>query len=239
MKRRLQELDEILLESLPEEISAGPHGKALRNSLGRVALCEDELDRHILEEKRIHAPLHTSDHKDRKILRLFLRQTFHPQVDAERAHFSLTVEGLLLSPAQRHCERGFGGCLQSIRVQVDRRIGTVNNGYVNSQVFDWTEQQFPRGAQADVIQMKIPADKNCVGRIALGISNEASNQVRISNQLRACFENLTVETTEEEIYATLLQYVARNNLVDSSQQKDRKVSFRTDEVIFLLLSIMF
>lgn len=230
MKRRLHELDGILLDSFSDEISSVRGVKALRKSLSQLSSFEDDIDRRILLEKRINIPQQNSENKERKILRLFLRQSFYPQLENERAHFLLSLEGLVISTAHRQFQRGFGVFLQNIRVQVDRRVGTVNNGYANSQVFDWTEQQFPKGLQADVIQMKIPADKNCVGRISIGISSSGTNQVRISNQLRACFETLTVETTEEEIYTTLLQYVARNNLMETIQ-KDRKVAFRTDEVM--------
>ena len=245
MKRRLEELDDILVDSVqtvlhsssPAPSTAAPSmasSSKLQDVLRDMTAFEDALEHKVLAGKRLSAPLHSIDQRERRILRLFLRQAFHPSttdtVPPERAHFTLTIEGMVIDTYARTYTRGFGGSVQSLKVAVERRIGTMANGYLNSQVFDWSETQYPKGIHADVITMKIPADKNCTGKIALGINPEALNVVRISNQLRASFENLAVETTEEEIYTTLLQYISRHNLMEAGNKDRSKVSFRTDEV---------
>ena len=57
---------------------------------------EDEIDAMLSKKKRLSVAMNSSPEVKTKILRVYVRHEFVPQSTFERAHFIITVEGLVL-----------------------------------------------------------------------------------------------------------------------------------------------
>lgn len=151
-----------------------------------------------------------------RVLRLFLSQKYMSSsgtedaenVEKEKAHFILRFEGLIidLGDVNYRCE-SLSKYIDAVNVTVyaDRKLNVLSN-------FEWSSADFPKGVSADVIQIRIPAEKSYQCRVEVKLSDHAITKYSVSTALRSLLQCKTLELTKQEILDGTLAYMLAKNM---------------------------
>lgn len=227
----------------------------LKKQIQSIQEHERYIDSKILQEKRIYLPLKSELNYINKVLRLFIRHIYYPipsdtsitnttaatttnpntdasflspggtPISATKGYFMLYIEGITFREGSSSYTNGLQNLLDRIYIEVDK--GRDYNVFT----YEWKENQYPEGSQAQGIIMKIPCDKSCSARIQLYLKNHGGpshTKYYVKNErLQTILTHLPgYEGTEEEICLGILQYIKSNNLISELDPR----YFRCDEV---------
>lgn len=218
LKRRFHALDNVLVSELSQVMNC----KELEDFVARVHKVENDVDERILMETRVNLSGRCVETKNTALLRIFARHVYQPAVGDDASHYLVILEGVLIETARKRHDFALAQFFSNIKAKVDRKQGTGINTVISTQEFEWAEQTFPAGFQANKVIFRVAGDKSdkaCNAHFTLTFNPEAINKFRISETLRVNFPFLPLEVTEEELAVGVVQHAARNALFDN---KDRR-----------------
>ena len=169
MKRHFTSSDESIPASAWERF---PEYKA---KLQRIVSVEHQIDQLLQKHARINFAVHAEPEVKRKILRVFVHNTFTSSTAYERSHFIVSVEGHLLD---RQCKEfhSFGNFFERIQLQIDKKL------LPQDKAIEWSAQSLPAGTQADCFRIKLYGDKPSSIRIFF----HRSTDVKLRFENRPC-----------------------------------------------------
>jgi hypothetical protein len=228
MKRRIEAVDRSLIEtpaiieSIPQdselkEIVSSEFRDGFINGLKRLQKIEEDVENRILMEKRQNLPIKSETQLIQKLIRVFIRHTYHPvtatteeslKKDDLKGYFNIWIEGVTSKEGSSVVNQGLANCFDRIYIEIDKKQA------LNVFSYDWKGCDQPEGYSAEMITVKIPMDKNCSARICLYLANDYNPKYSISNEkLRSILPHIICEASEEDIVNALIAYIMSNNLV--------------------------
>lgn len=221
MKRRLDSID----TCIPEKVwDMFPEKK---ENLKKIKELEQKLEdvQHSMRSKyaRIATPQVT-----KKMLRVFMHHQFVPTSPEEKAHFLVSVEGLVLCPKLMNYVH-LGNFFDKMIFQIEKKAAI-------EKTLEWSAANHPEGVKSDCFRFKIYGDKPQILKAYFYRSNDPRPRYEISEKLRALFPYMPIEVPEEDVYIAMWAYIQSNDLFVVT--RDKKL-IRCDDVSdYIFLSII-
>ena len=215
MKRQLEDID----RSLPRFVLESDN---LQDSIRRINAVVANVDSLLLKKQRIDLAINAEPPVKQKVLRVYVRHEFYAATESEKSFFLVNIEGMLLD------ENASDFNLMSFFERISIQTQTEKKNNQGALVYDWSEADFPLGANAHSVQAKVYADKSTLCRVSLQRSTAVQTRYNISDQLRAFVPYLRFDPTEEEVLLAVWQYIELNGLIGS--EKDKRY-FKLTEVL--------
>lgn len=204
MKRTFTQFDEsippVVWEHFPEQ----------KKALDRISRVERDLQRMWTSKRRAALATNCEPAILAKVMRIFIKSEFVPNLDKSQSYYLVTIEGRMLESKLSDLHH-FGYFFDSIKLSVDKRSGSSSQ----LSVLEWVASKNPEGRKADCFRFKVFHDKNCFVKFHLTRSSEVQPRYELSQAMREMLPNIRWDPAEDEIFLAIWSYIMDKGLVDS------------------------